>query len=647
MLTIYKSYKKTFLVLFILSLVLYGNSLRNQYALDDDYVTVTNFPEQGKPYTPNNALVAKGFKGIGKILKSKYAHDGESSFEYRPVTSVSFAIEYGIFGQSPFISHLISILLYALSCCVLFCVLIKLFESYDNKESIALLASFLFLILPVHTEAVDNIKCRDELFAFLFPLLSFWYCLKACDKITVKNIALIFVFFVLGYFSKKTAIIFLAIIPLALLMFRKLNMKIILSGVGVFLALLATNILVKSRLVDEKGVRKYYHFENPMYTEHFSFPEKLMAGLKTLGFYIKFMLVPAPFRSYYGTGVVDISGGFDLHVLIALVFLALMAWLCFKTKNRILIFGVLIFLLGVLPFSNFIRPVAGVVGERLIYNASFGFVLICAILLLPLFKGVDLFTPASLLKKPVLWFMPVVLIFSVLIWIRNTQWKDKLTLFEQDIPHLEASAKANSMLGNEYFELLSKQQFKRYPAQVLVQKALNNYRTAIKNDSSFYSAYNNAGVLYFSYLQDLPTAELYLKLGIRTRPVYPQAYENLGNLYRHQGRRESALQAYTTSIKQNPKQYNAYLSAIKLHYEQKEYDKALAYVRVASKHIPGDYSLTGQEADCLFMLGKKREALQKYEEAYILSPNRELAAYLHAQYKDLGDTEKSNQYKTQ
>ena len=107
-----KENKKTILLFFIFCFLFYGNSLKNKYALDDDYITVTNFPVKGQKYVPNHPLVSKGFKGIPKIWKSRYASDEESSFDYRPLVTASFAIEYGIFGQNPFISHLINILIY-------------------------------------------------------------------------------------------------------------------------------------------------------------------------------------------------------------------------------------------------------------------------------------------------------------------------------------------------------------------------------------------------------------------------------------------------------------------------------------------------------------------------------------------------------
>ncbi|MBK8366591.1 MAG: hypothetical protein IPL10_03985 [Bacteroidetes bacterium] len=46
--------------------------------MDDDFVTLPNFPVKGKDYVPNHALVSKGFSGIITLWKSRYAHDSEA-----------------------------------------------------------------------------------------------------------------------------------------------------------------------------------------------------------------------------------------------------------------------------------------------------------------------------------------------------------------------------------------------------------------------------------------------------------------------------------------------------------------------------------------------------------------------------------------
>src|ERR1700739_4030412 len=107
MYNILSSNRNTFFFFFVLSFLFYGNSIRNGFSLDDSYVTVTNYPVQGKTYTPNNQQIAKGFSGISKIWRSHYGYGNGTSYDYRPLIMTMFAIEYGIFGQAPHINHTI------------------------------------------------------------------------------------------------------------------------------------------------------------------------------------------------------------------------------------------------------------------------------------------------------------------------------------------------------------------------------------------------------------------------------------------------------------------------------------------------------------------------------------------------------------
>ena len=101
--------------IFLLSFLLYVLSVANGYTLDDFIVIV------------KNKFTQKGFGGIGGILsKDTFAgmtQDnimGLSGGRYRPLSVVTFAIEHQLFGNNPFISHLINVIINAFNCVLLF-----------------------------------------------------------------------------------------------------------------------------------------------------------------------------------------------------------------------------------------------------------------------------------------------------------------------------------------------------------------------------------------------------------------------------------------------------------------------------------------------------------------------------------------------
>jgi hypothetical protein len=91
------------LIVFVLALVLYSNTIPNEYNLDDVLVT------------KNHRNTAKGLSAWKEILNEFYYEDDMGyQYGYRPVTHLSFALEHQLFGESPHISHSVNVLFYGL-----------------------------------------------------------------------------------------------------------------------------------------------------------------------------------------------------------------------------------------------------------------------------------------------------------------------------------------------------------------------------------------------------------------------------------------------------------------------------------------------------------------------------------------------------
>lgn len=621
--------KKTFILFFCLSFLFYGNTLKNKYSLDDEYVTVTNFPVKGEQYIPNHNLVSKGLKGIPKIWKSRYAHDNEGASEYRPFVITTFAIEYAIFGQNPFMSHLINLLLYYITVCILFVSLIELLKNYQNNTAIAFLCSLLFLIHPIHTEVVSSLKNRDELLSFLFSISALWFSLKAYSKPSFKIILPIVIFMLLGMYSKRSSFLAFAIIPLCLVFFRKVSVK---QGVVYALSVILVFILsgvIKQSLLTESMVRLYLHFENPLYTDQVPLAQKLIIGIKTFGFYVKFLFFPYPFRYYYGFNTFDISTSLNIYFFIGVVFVLTCGYFLFKRRDKLLLFSLLLFGGCIVPFLNIGTPAPGILAERFAYFASFGFCLLITTAILPYFQNITFNSATQFFSKPLAYITPFIFIFMFYIWNRNSHWHNKMSLFEHDSPYLKESAKANSLMGNEYFEAMRTHSSK-YPMPILINKTLEHYRLAVTNDSTIYTAFNNAGVVYFSYAGNIDKAEAYFKLAIRHKPDYPQAYENLGNVYKQRKMYDMAISCYAKSLSYKAKQYNAAFELTNCLIAQKKYTGCIAFCDNYLTLFPNDYTFLVQKANCLFFMDKKAESIPIYEAAYQARPNDDLRAYINS-----------------
>jgi protein O-mannosyl-transferase len=102
---------------------------------------------------------------------------------YRPASLIMFAIEWTLFPDNPIPSHFINVLLFSLTCVILFHLLSRLFQ---NNLIVPLICTLLYAAHPIHTEVVNNIKSRDEILCFLFSIVSLLFFLR---YYSTKNIS--------------------------------------------------------------------------------------------------------------------------------------------------------------------------------------------------------------------------------------------------------------------------------------------------------------------------------------------------------------------------------------------------------------------------------------------------------------------------
>lgn len=141
-------FKKHKYSLFFLAIafVFYGNTIPNEYSLDDPLVI------------QDNPKVHQGIKGIPLILRSPYFEEEGNTYGYRPLPQITFALEYEIWGENPHISHLVNLLLYALILILLFIILKRILQKYNLL--FPFLITLLFAGLPIHTEVIASLKNR-------------------------------------------------------------------------------------------------------------------------------------------------------------------------------------------------------------------------------------------------------------------------------------------------------------------------------------------------------------------------------------------------------------------------------------------------------------------------------------------------------
>jgi hypothetical protein len=146
-------------LIFTIAFALYYPTLKYGFVMDDGAVII------------DNKTVKRGTEAIVQLFKesSVYGSTGENFGTYRPFVMAMFAYEYSIAKGSPYIHHFLNVLFYSVCCVVVYITLRKFLKKFN--PFIPLIAILLFIVHPVHTEVVANIKSRDEIMSMLFLFL--------------------------------------------------------------------------------------------------------------------------------------------------------------------------------------------------------------------------------------------------------------------------------------------------------------------------------------------------------------------------------------------------------------------------------------------------------------------------------------------
>ncbi len=515
--------------LFIISFLLYANTMWNGYNFDDNFVVY------------DNLTIKKGISAIPEIFTTHYWTEKDNTFGYRPIVRSTFAIEQSIWGNSPALSHLINILLYC------FCVLLAFKLTRKIFPQIPLWILFSALVLyathPTHTEVVNSLKNREDLLVFLFGLTTIFIFLKFqhTEKWYWMPIGLIVFFFTC--LTKENGITFAAIIPLVCYFstlnenntekFFKKHFKLILSTV---LLIVVSYIAIKlPNWILPAEQKILFYFENPLH-EINNFSITLATGLYTLLYYFKMLLFPYPLLFYYGYNVVSIVSFSSPIVYFSIIFLFGILLFVFKNfkKNTLFAFGIILFLISISVYSNILFPINGIVAERFIFIASLGF-------FLALSGIIQQYTQKYLVSSPVYRktknriigiVVIVCVVFSIQTINRNTQWKSYKTLLNADIDNLKNSAKAQTSFAtfslNEIKENADK---KNKVNSADLEKIISYYTRSIEIYPNYFTSMNNIGLIYLSFYNNSKTAIPWFEKALKVNPTYIEANFNLATCY--------------------------------------------------------------------------------------------------------------------
>lgn len=540
--------KKNYVYLLILiGVVVFLNSLFNGFVWDDEEQVL------------NNVLVHSFSNFFHFFSSSTFNTGGTGSLGglyYKPLMTTFFSIIYTIFGPNPFFFHLFQVSLHIINSIFVFLIFRLLFK----KDLLPFVLAIFFLIHPINAEAVVYVSDLQDILFFFFGIVALWRVIAYLLS-SFKEYFLLFLLLLFSLLSKETGILFLCVTFLYIILFlRKKLLSFLITAffsAGVYSIL---RFLLAGIFFNKHGL-------SPITI--MSFSERLVSVPKLTLFYFKTFVYPVDLAINQHWVVKSFNlNEFYMPLAISIVilgfFIILGIYFYFK-KNEysiLYIFFLLWFLVGLGMHLHIIFPLDLTVSDRWFYFPMIGLLGMIGIIIQQI-KIKNIFLKKILSIGLIL----LIMIFSLRTIIRNTNWKDGLSLYNHDI---NISINAFDLENNLGVELYRVGQF---------DAAEIHFTNSTKLAPNWWTNWNNLGVI-FERKNDIAGAKKYYQKAIDNGQYY-LAYENLAKIYFRTQSPEVTASFALESLKILPNNANLWSILSLVEYKLGNKEKALTAAKNA------------------------------------------------------------------
>jgi tetratricopeptide (TPR) repeat protein len=573
---VHKSHPKIIEIclIFVLSLLVYANTCFNDFIWDDEVAVQKNL----------------SIRSLGNCAKffthpESVALNSLSCEIYRPLRTLSFAIDFKLDGDNPFIYHFTNIFLHGLVCILIYYLVIllinsffqvnflpsdenigkishKFFNSFD-KRSIPFVTALIFALHPIHTESVAWICGRADILSFMFFILSLIFMIKDGLFHSGKGRPLYFCLgitaYLLALFSKEMVITLPIILILYEIIFRhKLGsqyIKIRILRYLPFFIIAVWYFIIRGIILGR--VSQCLYWEGSAYRTFLAMTHVIIRYLKLI--IIPFNLsvdhynyIKVPF----GLGLYEIL---NILLIIGTIFISFVFLI--KKKQSLFTFGIFWFFIILLPVMNII-PIKALIAERFLYIPSLGLCLIIAVLLTKL--------------RPKILFIGVLLallfFYFLITFNRNRDWQNRQTLWQAT---LKTNPKSCLALVNMASVYADKEEY---------SQALEFCQKAVKLDPKYFPAYITMGNAYFGLRKYDIALKLYQKAN--SFPDVParyhcRLYNYISIILIFQKKYDQAIKICEKGLRFKCYYPALYLTLARAYSNKKMLDKALYYYKIA------------------------------------------------------------------
>ena len=546
----------------------------------------------------------------------KWAFSSFYASNWHPLTWISHALDYAVWGLNPMGHHLTNNILHAINTFIVVLLVVKLLEivsassplnsphpplklrggaegggvilSGFSDKSILIAAAttgLLFGLHPLHVESVAWVSERKDLLCALFFLLSIMMYIRyitppaSPPPLNLRggrgSYLLSLLFFTLALMSKPMAVslpfvlLILDWYPFQRILSLKTFRKVVIEKLPFFALSLFSSVLTV--LAQKSG-------EAIVSIEAVPLSSRMPVAFQSLVLYLCKMLLPLNLLPLYPYPQNVIF--FSLEYLVPMLLVTGITAACALVvrKNKLWLSVLFYYLITLLPVLGIVQVGGQAMADRYSYLPSIGPFLIAGIMTSRIYN-----TAAAARQWRLLLKMGGVVAASTLLALLSYAsvqqigiWKNGLVLWSYVIEKEPLNVpRAYNNLG--YIFLREGQ----------IDNAIAHFRTAIDQDPAYAHARNNLCIAYKSYgLYDKAIEQCRIAIGLK--PDYAEAYNNLGIAYKYMGLDDKAMELYRKALSLDPDYAEAFFNLGIVYLDKGDMDMARRAFESGLKIKPDD-----------------------------------------------------------
>ena len=575
--------------LFVVTVGVYLRTMSHQFINYDD-----------PSYVTANLHVRNGFTAD----TLRWALTATEAMNWHPLTWMSHAFDYQLFGLQAYGHHLTSVVLHGLNTVLLFIVLTRMTAQLWPSAFTAAL----FALHPLHVESVAWVAERKDVLSGFFWMLTLMAYVWYVQNPTRGRWWSVAVIYALGLMSKPM----LVTLPFVLLLLDYWPLK----RMGLDAALAADKSRQPlSRLVIEKIPLFVLAVISSTITFVVQRAAGAVAGLDTIPLalristaiasyvaYLRKMLWPVDLAFFYPysyhPSAVTVAG--------ALVVVAVMSMLAIwqRVRRPYLLVGWLWYLGTLVPVLGIVQVGGQALADRYTYIPLIGVFVLVA------WGGRELF--ARNLMLGVCLGIATLGAYGALTWQQLGYWRDSETLLTHALEVTRNNDVAHLNLGVE----LEK--------QGRSQQARGHFTEALRIRPEYAAAHNNLGISLASE-GDLHAAIQHYRDALHLAPQYVDARCNLASALAVQGKTDEAKDEYVTALRIAPDDAQARNSLGLLLLREGDREGAIRHFEHALKSNPEYLQAHVNLGMALRALGDLDGAIVHYRRAVEIDPTSAVA----------------------